>query len=272
VLLRFGWRSSFVLTGLLSLLYFIYFWFVYRDPDEDADLSDAERRYIEAGDDESVQRTEEGESSLLHLLGQRKVLGLALGFGSYNYVFYLLLTWLPSYFAFALHIDMLHSFLYTSVPWLIATFCELSIGGWLVDFLVKRGADASRVRRAVLIGGATCGLGILGAAHAHSATEALIWISISIGGLSAQSAVGWSLPSFIASHKDVGKVGGIVNFSNQVSGVCAPIITGYLVAGLHSYTWVFGVSAIYLAIGIAGYVFLLGRIERPQQKNLAESA
>jgi MFS family permease len=59
----------------------------------------------------------------------------------------------------------------------------------------------------------------------------------------------------------VGKVGGIVNFSNQLSGVCAPIITGYLVAALHSYAWVFGVAAIYLAIGICGYVFLLGRIE-----------
>jgi hypothetical protein len=87
------------------------------------------------------------------------------------------------------------------------------------------------------------------------------WISLSIGGLSAHAAVGWSLPSLIVGRKDVGKVGGIVNFSNQVSGIGAPIITGYLVAALHSYAWVFGVSAIYLGIGICGYVFLLGRIE-----------
>lgn len=269
VLLKAGWRWSFVMTGGISLLYFAYFWRVYRDPDEDAGLSDVERRYIEAGAAENAEQAPEDdqESSLLQLLGQRKVLGLALGFGSYNYVFYLLLTWLPSYFAFALHIDMMHSFLYTSVPWLFATLCELAIGGWLVDFLVKRGADASRVRRMVLIGGATCGLGILGAAHAHCPIQALIWISLSIGGLSVHSAVGWSLPSLIAGRRDVGKVGGIVNFSNQVSGICAPIITGYLVHGLHSYAWVFGVSAIYLAVGIGGYIFLLGRIERPRREN-----
>jgi MFS family permease len=267
VLLKAGWRWSFAMTGVISLLYFVYFWRVYRDPDEDAGLSDAERSYIEAGDAGQAKRADEPPSSLLQLLGQRKVLGLALGFGSYNYVFYLLLTWLPSYFAFSLHIDMLHSFLYTSLPWLFATLCELAIGGWLVDFLVKRGSDASRVRRTVLIGGATCGLGILGAAHAHSATQALIWISLSIGGLSAHSAVGWSLPSLIAGRRDVGKVGGIVNFSNQVSGICAPIITGYLVSALHSYAWVFGVSAIYLAIGIAGYIFLLGKIERSRPEN-----
>jgi MFS family permease len=269
VLLRAGWRWGFATTGVISLLYFIYFWRVYRDPDEDAELTDVERRYI-ASSDPGVARAAEPQTSLWRLLGQRKVLGLALGFGSYNYIFYLLLTWLPTYFAVALHIDLMHSFLYTSVPWLIATVCELAIGGWLVDFLVSRGVDANRVRRIVLIGGACCGLGILGAASAHTAAQALVWISISISGLSAHSAVGWSLPSLIAGRRDVGKVGGIVNFSNQLSGVCAPIVTGYLVAALHSYAWVFGVAAIYLAIGICGYVFLLGRIEQPRPRNVLD--
>ena len=117
------------------------------------------------------------------------------------------------------------------------------------------------MRRIVLIGGTTCGLGILGAAHAHTPAQALIWISISIGGLSAASPVGWSIPSLIATGNNVGKVGGIMNFSNQVSGIAAPIITGYIVSAQHSYTWVFGASAIYLVIGIAAYIFLLGRIE-----------
>jgi ACS family D-galactonate transporter-like MFS transporter len=262
VLLRAGWRWGFATTGAISLLYFFYFWRVYRDPHEDAGLTEVERRYIARGDP-GARHADEPASSLWQLLGQRKVLGLALGFGSYNYIFYLLLTWLPTYFVVALHIDLMHSFLYTSVPWLIATVCELAVGGWLVNYLLKRGADANRVRRVVLIGGACCGLGILGAAHAHTAAQALMWISLSISGLSAHSAVGWSLPSLIAGRSDVGKVGGIVNFSNQLSGVCAPIITGYLVAALHSYAWVFGVAAIYLAIGICGYVFLLGRIEQP---------
>ncbi len=261
VLLRAGWRWSFAMTGALSLLYFVYFWRVYRDPDEDAGLTAGERDHI-SGREPGAEPADEPGSSLWRLLGERKVLGLALGFGSYNYIFYLLLTWLPSYFALALHIDLMHSFFYTSVPWLSATVCELAIGGWLVDFLVRRGLDASRVRRIALIGGACCGLGILGAASAHTAAQALAWISLSISGLSVHAAVGWSLPALIVGHRDVGKVAGIVNFSNQVSGVCAPIITGYLVTALHSYVWVFGVAAIYLTIGICGYVFMLGRIQR----------
>jgi dipeptide/tripeptide permease len=52
-----------------------------------------------------------------------------------------------------------------------------------------------------------------------------------------------------------------MNFSNQISGIVAPILTGYLVSARQSYAWAFGVSAGYLAIGIAAYLFLLGRIE-----------
>ena len=266
VLLWAGWRWSFAVTGAISLLYLIYFWRVYRDPDEDTELTDVERRHIASGDP-GVDRTDGPGATLRQLLGERKVLGLALGFGSYNYIFYLLLTWLPTYFASTLHIDLMHSFLYSSVPWLVATVCELAIGGVLVDFLIKRGLDADRVRRVVLIAGACCGLGILGAARAHTAVQALIWITLSISGLSAHSAVGWSVPSLIVGRRDVGKVAGIVNFSNQLSGICAPIVTGYILTALHSYAWVFGVSAIYLAIGICGYVLLLGRIEQIRRSN-----
>ncbi|HEX3373061.1 MAG TPA: MFS transporter [Edaphobacter sp.] len=260
LLLKVGWRWSFAVTGLISFLYFLAFLWIYRDPQDDPDLTAVERDYI-ATDDQVFAANETGQASLGYLLRQRKVIGMVLGFGSYNYVFYLLLTWLPSYLSSALHIDLLHSFLYTGVPWLIATVADLAIGGWLVDALIERGWNANSVRKAVLVGGTACGLGILGAANTHSAITALIWISISIGGLSAASPVGWSIPSLIAPRSSVGKVGGIINFSNQVSGICAPIITGYLVAARQSFAWAFGVSAIYLLIGIAAYIVLLGRIE-----------
>lgn len=267
-----GWRWSFAITGFISFLYFLLFWKIYRDPNEEPGLSEAERAQI-ASDSyahaAADHQTRSEHASLGWLLRQRKVLGLALGFGAYNYVFYLLLTWLPSYFSGALHIDLLHSFLYTGVPWLFATLTDVLIGGWLVDVLIRRGWNASRVRQVVLIGGTAFGLGILGAAHTRSASVAILWITISIGGLSAAAPVGWSVPSLIAPGSSVGRVGGILNFSNQLSGIAAPIITGYLVSAKHSFAWAFGVSAIYLVIGIAGYIFLLGRIEQMQLRSEA---
>jgi MFS transporter, ACS family, D-galactonate transporter len=282
VLIHSGWRWSFAFTGAISFAYFLLFWRVYRDPDEDPELTEIERDYIEGRPIEDLAASraapdlgrdfspnpvpdlsEDRPSSLGELLSRRKVLGLAVGFGAYNYVFFLLLYWLPAYLSSALHIDLLHSFLYTSVPWLLATATDLAIGGFLVDFLVQRGFSQSAVRRTVLIGGTAFGLGILGAAHAHSALQALIWITVCLGGLAAAAPVAWSLPSFIARRPDVGKVGGIINFCGQVSGIAASILTGYLVSAHHSYSAAFAVAAGYLAIGIAAYLFLLGRIELP---------
>ena len=258
LLLRVGWRWSFALTGVVSVLYFLLFRGFYREPGEDAELTEAERIYIRG--DAQTALSPVASMSLGYLLGQPKVLGLALGMGAYNYVFYLLLTWLPSYLSSALGIDLMHSFLYTGVPWLVATATDL-LSGWGSDALIQRGWDASRVRKTVLVCGTTFGLGLLGATTAHTPATALLWISISIGGLAAAAPIGWSVPSMIAPRGSVGTVGGIVNFANQLSGIAAPILTGYLVAATHSYVWAFRVAVLYLLVGIVSYLVLLGRIE-----------
>ena len=262
VLLHFGWRWNFAVTGIISVVFLGLFYGFYRNPSDDKFLTAREREYIARGgaQPEDRARAEKG-APLFYLLRQRRVWGLVLGFASYNYCFYLLLTWLPSYLSATHHIDLLHSALYTSVPWIVATVLDLAVGGWLVDLLIQRGKSAVRVRQTVLIGGTALGLGILGAANAHSAASALFWISVSIGGLSAASPVGWSIPSLIAPKESVGTLGGILNFGNQLAGIAAPIATGYIVQATQSFFWAFAAAGIFLVIGIAGYVFLLGSME-----------
>ncbi len=144
---------------------------------------------------------------------------------------------------------------------MVAAIAELLLGGWLVDALIRRGWNANRVRLTVLVTGTFLGLGILGAAMSHSAMQALAWLSLSNGGLAVASPVGWSIPALIAPPGSVGKVGGILNFSNQISGIAAPIVTGYLVFALHSFTAAFAVAGAYLIVGICGYLFLLRNID-----------
>jgi MFS transporter, ACS family, D-galactonate transporter len=262
LLLRFGWRWSFSATGLISLIYAVLFYMFYRNPSEDESLSAVERDFIRNGgaQPEDFAKAAKG-APLGYLLRQRKVWGLVLGFASYNYTFYLLLTWMPSYLSSTHHIDLRQSILYTSVPWLFATFADIVMGGWLVDRLIQRGRDASLVRQIILIGGTTLGLGVVGAAYAQSAVAAIVWISLAIGGLSAAAPVGWSIPSLIAPRESVGTLGGILNFGNQLSAITAPIVTGYVAQITHSFFWAFGAAAVFLVVGICGYGFLLGRIE-----------
>jgi MFS transporter, ACS family, D-galactonate transporter len=235
------------------------FYAFYRNPSEARWLSSAEREFIVRGRAQPEDRAKAAKGApLAYLLRQREVIGIALGFAAYNYSFYFLLTWLPDYLKTEMHIDLLHSVLYTSVPWLFATFTNVFIGGWLADALIQRGWNAVRVRQAILIGGTALGLGIFGAGYAKTPAVALFWISICIGGLAAASPIGWSIPSLIAPRESVGTLGGIMNFCSQLSGIAAPIITGYIVQATHSFFSAFAGAAAFLVIGIAGYVFLLG--------------
>jgi MFS transporter, ACS family, D-galactonate transporter len=262
VLLHFGWRWSFSATGVISVFYLLLFWWLYRDPSQHESLSAEERDFIVRGGAQPESHVSEGQGApLAYLLRHRQVYGLCLGFASYNYTFYLLLTWLPSYLSLALHIDLLHSVLYTAVPWVFATICDLAMGGWVVDRLIQNGRDAVRVRQWVLVGGTVLGLGLLGAARAHTPAAALFWISLSIGGLSAAAPVGWSIPSLIAPRNSVGRIGGILNFSNQIAGIAAPILTGYIVAATHSFAGAFLAAAVLQIVSIAAYLVLLGRME-----------
>ncbi len=262
LLLYFGWRWSFAATGFISFLYFVLFYAIYRNPSEDKDLSTGELQFILAGGAQTEgQINARAGASLGYLLRQRKVYGLALGWGAYNYTFFLLLTWLPSYLSVSLHMDLFHSVFYTSVPWLFATLTDLLVGGWLVDALIQHGWDANRVRQTVMVMGMSFGLAIFGAASTHRPAIALVWISLALGGLAAAAPVAWTVPSLIAPLESVGTLGGAVNFCGQIAAISAPIVTGYIVSGTHSFAAAFVTATVILLLGIVGYIFLLGRIE-----------
>lgn len=257
LLLQFGWRWSFGFTALLSFAYLGLFALLYREPHRFS-VRDVVRRGSGQGDFDLILAP---PIPMSRLLREPKVLGAAIGSGGYNYVFYLLLTWLPTYLTQTQHITLRQSFLFTGAPWLVAACCGLLIGGVLVDALIKRGLNASAVRRTVLIAGTCCGLGIAGAAFAHSLAVALISITIAIGGLSAASPVLWSLPTLLVPNSSSGRVGGIMNFSNQISAIAAPILTGLMVQRTGSYLWAFVIPTVYILIGIAAYVTMLRRVE-----------
>jgi len=262
LLLYFGWRWSFAATGFISFLYFVLFYLVYRNPSEDKGLSSGELDFILRGGAQLEDQVKARRgSSLGYLLKQQKVYGLALGWGAYNYTFFLLLTWLPSYLSVSLHLDLFHSVFYTSVPWLFATFTDLLVGGWLVDTLIQRGWNASRVRQTVMVAGMVFGLAIFGAARAHTPVTALVWISLALGGLAAAAPVAWTVPSLISPRESVGTLASAVNFCGQIGAISAPIVTGYIISETHSFAAAFVTATVILLLGIVGYTFLLRTIE-----------
>ncbi len=261
LLYKFGWRWCFAATGFISLLFFALFTRYYRNPSEDPKLTDTERDFIARGGAQPEDKALAARGAPIgYLLGRKKVWGMCLGYASYNYTFYLLLFWLPTFISTALHTTPVRAAFLSSIPWILATASEMLIGGLLVDKLIESGWNGDRVRRVVLIVGTLMGIGLFGATMTSRIPIALVWISIAIGGLSAASAIGWSIPSLLAPKESVGTLGGILNTCNQMSALAAGMVTGFIVAH-HSFAPAMGVAAVYLIIGVLGYIFLLGKIE-----------
>jgi len=261
-IVKLGWRWGFGITAILSLAYFVAYWVVYRDPSEDNRLSKVEHDYIVQGGATPEGIPTGGSGSMLgYLLRNRKVWGLTIGFSAYGYSFYLFLTWLPGYLEQSLHMSILKSAGYATIPWIFATLSDLLIGGFLIDYLIVRGYDETKVRKAVLVVGMLVGLSVFGAVTTTQPLWAITWITIALAGLSAAAPVGSSIVSLIAPRGGTGTIGGIVNFCNNLMGVAAPIVTGFVVGLTHSFAGAFLIAGAVLLVGIFAYVIVLGRIE-----------
>lgn len=261
LVVQFGWRGAFIATGFLSLLYFFVFRRLYRDPSDDPQLTAEERDYIVAGGATPEGVAPTGGMSLLgYLLSRRKVWGLSLGFACYGYAFAFFIFWLPGYLVQEMKMDLLSSAGFTVIPWLFATASDLLVGGWLIDHLVSRGWNETRVRKSIIVAGMVTGLSVIGAGLTHSLVWAVTWITISLSGLAAAAPASWSLPSLIAPRGGAGTIGGIMNFMNSIAGIIAPAATGLIVATTHSFSGAFLLAGAVLAAGIFFFTVVMGSV------------
>ena len=257
-----GWRAGFAATAVVSLINFVAFWRFYRDPSRHPKLGAAERQVMRAGGAAPEGRSpRKPELAMVgYLLGKRKTWGVALGFASYGYVFYLFLTWLPNYLVQEMHLSIIRSAGYAAIPWLCAMVVEVIVGGWLVDRLVRAGKSEDWVRKGVLVGGFLFGLCVIGAVFTHDALWAIFWISLSISGLSCVAPVAWTLPPLIAPAGAGGTLTGIANFLSNTAGLAAPIITGYIVGATGSFALAFVAAGVAMLVGIFAFTVLLGKL------------
>lgn len=263
-----GWKSGFWFTGGMSLLYAIIYWIWYRDPKQSKLLSASEQKYlIEGGAHTDKESSGNFMQNLGFVLRQKKVWGLTIGFACYTYSYYLFITWLPGYLETEMHMSVLESGFFTTIPWLTATVCDLVFAGWFVDYLINKGYDAVKVRKATMVSTMTIGIAVLGAAFTTNPVIAITFLSLSLGALTISAATAWSVPGLIATTDTVATVGGVMNFFANLMGIAAPIVTGFIASGTGTFSLGFIVAGAFLVIGVLCYLFLLGRIEPIKVEN-----
>ena len=251
--LKFGWRLSFIAIVVIGFIW-VFLWakFVTDYPRQNSRISKEEVEEIES-DQETVIDTSE-KKPLGYYLRQPLVLFTAFGFFAYNYILYFFLTWFPSYLTMSKHLSIQDMSIATIIPWVIACVGAVS-GGALTDYLYKKTNKLLFSRKIVLV------TGLLGSAvtisltgFADSAVAAVALMSVGICFLYITGPSYWAIIQDNVTGKNVGAVGGFVHALANISGIIAPIITGYIVKSTNSFTSAFilsGVLGLIAAITIA---------------------
>jgi ACS family D-galactonate transporter-like MFS transporter len=239
LLVKFGWRSLFFRTGLAGLLWLIP-WLLWYPATRPAPAASRPR------------------VNWSGLLDNRALIAMSVGFFCWDYFWYFLISWLPSYLYEVRHVQMVKVALFGSLPYLIFAAAEAA-GAWMGGRLVARGADLSRVTKTFVAAGFALGVLVVPAAFVDSPTLSIAFLmAAATSGIACGHLL--AIPRISAPDHEVALWTGFQNFIGNLAGVVGPVITGYAIARTGSYVSSFLVVGVVLVIGIAAYVFWLPRL------------
>jgi len=261
IIAQFGWRASFVITGLLGFVWTFFWLKIYRPPAEHPGVTPEELAYIES-DKLPSKPVGEGETVRWRdLFRYRTIWGMMLGFFCLNFVIYFFSTWFPTYLVKARGFDLKQMGLVGMIPALVAVFGGY-LGGYVSDRLVRSGMRLSLARKIPLVGGmflsSSIGLSVL----VESTTAAIALMSLSYASLSFAAASIWALPADVAPTKDhVGSIGGIQNFASNLAGVCITTFVGVMLARTGGFVVPLVVAGCFSLLGAFSYLVIVPEIK-----------
>lgn len=257
--LAYGWRSTFVVTGVLGFAWLLLWIVLYRTPDEHPWITDEERAHI-ASDRPAVSAAgDDWRPGWLALLTYRQTWALVVGRFFTDPIWWLYIFWLPSYLQEARGFSLAQIGWSAWFPFLCAGIGALS-GGWASGFLIQRGWSVDRARKSVMaLGALLTPAGIL-AMRADSPYTALVLMGLVLFGFQVWINNLQTLPSDFFPKSAVGSVFGLGGTSAAIASVVFNWGTGQVVDAM-GYTPVFVIAGVLGPLGLVATLLLAGRVE-----------
>ena len=253
LIVTFGWRESFYITGAAGLVLALLWFMFYRRPEEATWLGSDERALVLKGRGAIAagQADFRQGAALKELLGNASMWALALTQGCAGYTLYLFMTWLPSYLAATRGMDVLKSSLFSAIPYGAAAILGLGLG-WFSDRLLKKSGARNSDRRKLIAVMLLLSSVILAAPLVDSIWVIEMLISISLACVATAMAMNIALTAdLMTDGRYNGVATGLLIMGGNLFGTAAPIVTGYVVAATGGYSGAFIVAGILLLGGAA---------------------
>jgi ACS family sodium-dependent inorganic phosphate cotransporter len=237
---QWGWQSVFYIFGVVGVAW-CALWYVlaHDNPAYDPRCGEAERAMLMS---HAPPPKDSPAVPWKTLFTTPAIWALIVNHFCSNWVLYMLLAWLPSYFKQAQGLNIMLAGIYSAAPWL-SMFIIGNLAGVIADKLTQGGMDLTRVRKIMqctgLVGSALC---LLAVQDVQDPMTALVLMCGALG----LAAFTWS--GFVPNHLDIAPryadvLMGITNTAGTIPGIIGVYITGWLVDATGTYAAAFVLCA-----------------------------
>ncbi|RKR80761.1 ACS family hexuronate transporter-like MFS transporter [Mucilaginibacter gracilis] len=255
-----GWKLTFACVAVLGVLWVIPWLVINKNtPDKHPWITPEERQYILSTNTKNPFPVPQTVYTWRELLKFNNTWGIILGRFFIDPVWWLFVTWLPTFLKEQFLFDIKQIAGFTWIPYLVAA-CGSLLGGYYSSVMIRRGNDAAKSRkRAITIGCVFMLVGLVGIViylpdlKSHPGL-AMTLISITLFGFQFLINNLQTLPSDYFNGKNVGTVAGMGGTAAVVGTLfttwAVPVITQT------SYTSFFILGAVLVPIAWLSVTFI----------------
>ena len=259
VTLRFGWRSAFLCTGSMGLLWLVI-WLIFP--------YNRLRRDLATTTQENLQRVVpdiRGTALYKSLLRTRGLYAFSIAKGLTDPIWWFYLFYLPMYLNDNYGLGVAQFYLPIVVVYSVSSVGSIG-GGWLSGMRIKRGYSVDNGRKFALLVTALCVVPIMLVPHMHKVFPHNAWPAIGLFALAAAAHQGWSAnlfttPTDMFPSTSVSTVVGIGGAVGSLGGALFTMLVGHYLS-LHPLL-IFMLAAFAYLLALAIFQLLVPRLGAP---------
>lgn len=245
---RYGWQSVFYFVGICSIVWLLFMRFIL--------IAKHRQKYLpfilaESSAEEKQEKIEREGVPWLTLLIKPAFWSLLIGHFCEQNAFYILLSWLPTYF----HENYpdAKGWVFNVVPWIVSMFSSV-ISGWLADKMLVKGYTVTFVRKFIetisLMGTA---IALISLSYTTTFSGALFSMALAVACCGFHNSGILVNPQDIAP-KHAGSVFGIMNMAGAIPGFVGVYMAGHILEATKSWAAVFNQTAGVCIFGCIVYL------------------
>jgi MFS transporter, ACS family, D-galactonate transporter len=242
IITAFGWRTMYIGLGAVSLLW-LPFWIRWAPREQ--------RRFAAAPSGPGMGM----------ILRRGTVWATFTGLFCFNYAYFFLVTWLPSYLVMERHFSMHRMAVFGGLPFIVFGGTSTA-AGWISDMWIANGATPNRARKTFAVSGLLICAATLPALALTPDTAAIVLLLVTFFAIGLFTSNVWTITQSLAGPEAAGKWTGLQNAIGNVGSAMAPVVTGCIVTGTGGrFFLAFVAASVGLLIAAAMYLLGIGRIE-----------